>query len=178
MPLFFSIFRLFSGIGRPQGFSNRKRPDSFERKQKKQTDAFFRNPTKPAKQIWWIFGREVISNMIPKKMYEVNKELRYKAYISNWWWFRYVLLVAFALSVIAAQQSLINDERFLSLLSFTLWCGICFSQTEINWRPFPKSPRFDQMFFYQTQNEKLPNPGEGFQGMKAFLIKSSKVRSF
>ena len=67
MSLIFSIFYLFSGIGRPQGFSNRERPDSFERIQKKQTDALFRNATKPAKQIGRHFGRELISKMIPKK---------------------------------------------------------------------------------------------------------------
>ena len=48
------------------------------------------------------------------------------------------------------------------MLLFTLWGGICFSQTEINWRSFPQSPTnrsvilLSIVLFYQTQNEKLP----------------------
>ena len=72
--MFFSIFHFSSGIGKPQGFSNRERPDSFEQIQKKQTDALFRNAKKPAKHIGRLFGRELTSNMIPGKMHEVNKE--------------------------------------------------------------------------------------------------------
>ena len=72
--LFFSTFHLSLGIGRPQGFSSRERPDSFERIQKKQIDKLFRNATQPARQIWRLFGRELISNMIPRRMFEVHKE--------------------------------------------------------------------------------------------------------
>ena len=74
MSLIFPYFHLSLGTGRPQGFSNRERPDSFQGIQKKQIDELFRNATQPAEQIGRLFARELIGNMIPRRMYEAHKE--------------------------------------------------------------------------------------------------------